>query len=161
MKVSVLSKSDTNTLLEKIRAGWPEGTVPKIKSFKVYEVEGEKAILKSNEENFTAVKVDNNTVIPFLGSKIPDSFPSVNVDMGAVKFVCNGAKVMRPGIVKFDKFAKGNIVVVRDQVHLKNLAIGIALQDSDQALQLEKGYVIDTLHYISDKFWEKAKEIGN
>jgi PUA domain protein len=35
--------------------------------------------------------------------------------MGAVKFVCNGAKIMRPGITKFDTFKKDDIVIVKDQ----------------------------------------------
>ena len=39
------------------------------------------------------------------------------------------------------------------------LAVGIALEDSDLAKQMTKGYVIDNLHYISDKIWEAHKEI--
>jgi PUA domain protein len=87
-------------------------------------------------------------------------FPSVEVDMGAVKFICNGAKIMRPGITKFDTFKKGDIVVVKDQTYSKTLAAGIAIEDSEIAAAKTKGYVIDNLHYISDKFWEAHKEIG-
>jgi PUA domain protein len=79
--------------------------------------------------------------------------------MGAVKFVCNGAKVMRPGITKFDHFTKGDIVIVKDQIHAKPLSVGIAMEDSDAAITKTKGYVIDNLHYVSDKFWEAYKEI--
>ncbi|AIF83956.1 putative RNA-binding protein (contains PUA domain) [Candidatus Nitrososphaera evergladensis SR1] len=146
-----------------MKALWPAGTVPKVKTFKVYEVDESKHLLVSDDE-ITCVRVkddDNIIIIPFLGGK-PETlaqFPSVKVDMGAVKFVCNGAKVLRPGIVEFGSFKKGDIVTVQDQTHGKMLAVGIALEDSEAAKAMQKGYVIDNLHYISDKIWEAYKEI--
>jgi len=134
------------------------GTLPKIKSFTAYEVEADKYILKS--QNFTAVQINQNIILPFLGnSDFIKQFPCVYVDMGAVKFVCNGARIMRPGITKFDTFKKDDIVIVKDQNYEKSLAAGIALDDSEIAASKSKGYVIDNLHYISDKFWEVHKEI--
>lgn len=138
-------------------AKWPAGALHKVKTFKVYEVDADKRILASDE--FTAVQVKDE-IIPFLGR--PDNlaqFPAVTVDMGAVKFVCNGAKVLRPGIVEFAQFMKGDIVVVKDQSHGKMLAVGVALEDSESAKAMTKGYVVDNLHYISDKIWEAHKEI--
>lgn len=132
--------------------------LPKIKSFTAYEVEADKYILKS--QNFTAVQINQNIILPFLGSSdFIKQFPCVHVDMGAVKFVCNGARIMRPGITKFDTFKKDDIVIVKDQNYEKSLAAGIALDDSEIAASKSKGYVIDNLHYISDKFWEVHKEI--
>jgi malignant T-cell-amplified sequence len=134
-------------------------TLPKIKSFTAYEVEADKYILKS--QNFTAVQINQNIILPFLGnSDFIKQFPCVHVDMGAVKFVCNGAKIMRPGITKFETFKKDDIVIVKDQTYGKSLAVGIALDDSEIATSKSKGYVIDNLHYISDKFWEVHKEIA-
>jgi malignant T-cell-amplified sequence len=131
--------------------------VPKVKTFKVYEVDVDRKILVS--EDFVAVQVKEATV-PFLGkSEMLAQFPSVTVDMGAVKFVCNGAKVLRPGIVDFGHFVKGDIVVVKDQSHGKMLAVGVALEDSEAAKAMSKGYIVDNLHYISDKVWEAYKEI--
>ncbi len=66
----------------------------------------------------------------------------------------------RPGITAFDNFRKGNIVVIKDEVHSKPLAVGIALIDSDKAVEEQKGHVIQTLHYISDKIWEAHKMIS-
>jgi PUA domain protein len=40
------------------------------------------------------------------------------------------------------------------------LAVGIAMTDSEIASAMERGYVIDNLHYISDKFWEASKSIS-
>lgn len=158
MNISVRSKRDTSDLLEVIHSKWPNHVVPKIKTFKAYEVEQGRFILES--EDMLAVQVDQKIILPFLGlPRILEYFPAVYVDMGAVKFVCNGAKVMRPGITKFDHFTKGDIVIVKDQIHAKPLSVGIAMEDSDAAITKTKGYVIDNLHYVSDKFWEAYKEI--
>ena len=158
MNISVRSKRDTSDLLEVIHSKWPNHVVPKIKTFKAYEVEQGRFILES--EDMLAVQVDEKIILPFLGlPRILEYFPAVYVDMGAVKFVCNGAKVMRPGITKFDHFTKEDIVIVKDQIHAKPLSVGIAMEDSDAAITKTKGYVIDNLHYVSDKFWEAYKEI--
>lgn len=137
-----------------MKGKWPN--VPKIKTFKVYEVDAERRLLVSDE--VTAVQVKDH-IIPFLGRPESEQFQSVKVDMGAIKFVCNGAKVLRPGIVEFGNFKKGDIVTVKDQGHNKMLAVGIALEDSEAAKAMAKGYVVDNLHYISDKIWETYKEI--
>lgn len=139
-----------------MKANWP--SLPRIKTFKVYEIDDERRLLVADE--ITAVQVKGN-IVPFLGK--PEglaSFQSVKVDTGAVKFVCNGAKVLRPGIVEFGTFKKGDIVTVRDPTHGKILAVGVALEDSKAAKSMAKGYVVDNLHYISDKIWEAYKGIS-
>jgi PUA domain protein len=140
-----------------MKANWP--SLPRIKTFKVYEIDDERRLLVADE--MTAVQVKGQ-IVPFLGK--PEGlapFQSVKVDMGAVKFVCNGAKILRPGIVEFGSFKKGDIVTVMDQTHGKMLAVGIALEDSEVAKAMAKGYVVDNLHYISDKIWEAYKEISS
>ena len=158
MKIFFLSKRDTSNLVKLIRKKWPENIIPKIKSFKVYDIEDGKRIL--NFDNFTAVQINESVILPFLGkSEMLKYFPTVNVDMGAVKFVCNGANIMRPGITSFDVFKKDDIVTVKDQAHAKILAVGIAVEDSQIAANKAKGCIINNLHYISDKAWEAYKEI--
>lgn len=158
LKTFVLSKSETGDLLDKLGSVWPREAVPKVKSIKVYEVEEDRRLLVADDT--IAVQIQDSFV-PFLGGKpeVLQRFPSVTVDMGAVKFVCNGAKVMRPGITGFDSFNKGDLVVVKDQTHGKALAVGVALEDSEAAKLMAKGYVVENLHYISDKMWEAYKEI--
>ena len=98
--------------------------------------------------------------MPFLGTPQEfQHFPSVRIDTGAIKFICNGAKVLRPGIMNFDSFKNGDIVVVKEQDHGKTLAVGVALKSSEEAKAMSKGYIIDNLHYISDKLWEAYKKI--
>jgi PUA domain protein len=158
LRISVLSKRNSHELTDIIKKKWPEDILPQTKNFKVYEIGEGKRIIKADK--FTAVQINQDIILPFLGeAKLVERFPSVLVDMGAVKFVCNGAKIMRPGITKFDVFKKDDIVVVRDEVYLKTLSAGIALEDSEIAAAKSKGYVIENLHYISDAFWEAHKEV--
>jgi PUA domain protein len=157
MKSTFLSKRDTALLVKRIEASWPSNIVPKIKTIKEYQVDGDESFYKSDD--FTAVQVGKDKdIVPFLGDvTLLARFPSVTVDMGAVRFVCNGAKVTRPGITAFDNFKMGGVVVIKDEVHGKPLAVGKALIDSEKAVEEQKGYVIQTLHYISDKIWEAHK----
>ncbi len=159
LKILVLSKRETSELLGKIGSAWPSETVPNVKSIKVYEADEGKRLLVANDQ-VVGVQI-GEYILPFVGasSEILSHFPTVTVDMGAVKFVCNGAKVMRPGITSFDSFKKGEIVLVKDTVHGKILASGLALEESETAKAMQKGYVVDTLHYISDELWEEFKQI--
>ena len=157
LKIFVLSKSETAKLFNSLTPSWPQDILPKVKNIKVYEIEQDKYLLSA--DNMIAAKV-RGLIVPFLGKQVDlQRFPSVTIDRGAVKFVCNGARVMRPGILGFDSFKKGEIVVVRDQTHGRGIAVGLALEDSEVAKTMTKGYVIDTIHYISDKIWEAYRKI--
>ena len=81
------------------------------------------------------------------------------VDMGAVKFMCNGANVMRPGIKKHSDFEKDNMVCIIEESQNKFLAVGKALVSSQDIENMEKGEIIKNIHYISDKYWEIGKTI--
>lgn len=101
-----------------------------------------------------------NDYVPFLSeAKLLEKFPYVMVDMGAIKFVCNGANVMRPGIKNYSEFEKDQIVCVIEESQKKFLAVGKALISSSEMEEIKKGEVVNTLHYISDKFWEVGKSI--
>ena len=86
--------------------------------------------------------------------------PKIVVDMGAIPYVCKGATVMAPGIVRIDgEFDKGDLVIVVDMKHGKALALGESLLDADTAKTTKKGPVVKTLHYVSDKIWDYIKTL--
>jgi PUA-domain protein len=86
--------------------------------------------------------------------------PKIVVDMGAVPYVCKGATVMAPGIVRVEgEFIKGDLVLVVDMKHSKALALGESLLDAETSRQTKKGPVAKTLHYVSDKIWDYIKTI--
>jgi malignant T-cell-amplified sequence len=86
-------------------------------------------------------------------------FASVQVDMNAVKFVCNGANIMRPGITDFTTFKESEIVLVKDQTHKKELAVCISLVDDVTGRKMERGVVLNNIHHIGDIYWETKKTI--
>jgi len=107
------------------------------------------------DENVEFVK-DENGLYPFLSSKYVDLLPKVVVDMGAIRFVCNGADVMAPGITEMGDFNEGDLVVIRDVTHGKALAIGVANKSSADIEASKKGKVIRNIHYVGDKLWGSA-----
>lgn len=154
-----MSKKDTERILRVLEKSWTKVTIPKTKNIKIFEIEENKSILII--DSMVAVLTANESILPFLGkTEILDIFPSVTVDSGSIKFICNGAKILRPGIVGFDSFKKDEIVTVKDEKFKKYLAIGLALEDSDRAQDMEKGQIITNLHFVGDKYWNAFKEIS-
>lgn len=85
----------------------------------------------------------------------------VIVDMGAIPYVCKGATVMAPGIVRYEgDFVTGDLVLIADMKHGKALAIGEVLIDSTTARATKKGPVVKNLHYVSDKIWDYIKTLN-
>lgn len=103
----------------------------------------------------------NDTLFPtLLFTEFVDSAPKIVVDMGAVRYVCKGADIMAPGIVKLDgEFSKGDLVVVVDVKHGIPLALGESYCDAKTVKTARKGAVIKNLHYVSDKIWNLTKAI--
>ena len=100
-------------------------------------------------------------VLPTLHfSEFTAQAPKIVVDMGAVPYVCKGADVMAPGIVRIEgEFSKGDLVLVVDMKFGKALALGESLYDAEAAKQTKKGPVVKTLHYVSDKIWNYTKTL--
>ncbi|KXH76646.1 MAG: hypothetical protein AM326_06910 [Candidatus Thorarchaeota archaeon SMTZ-45] len=84
--------------------------------------------------------------------------PRVTVDMGAVKFVVNGADIMRPGITEVDARVKENgIVMIVDENHGKPLAVGISKMSAEDLRAATSGKVIKSIHHINDDLWVFGK----
>jgi len=156
LKSNLISKSETSKILEQINLQW-KIELPKQKNIKTHEVDEKGVIITGN--GITAVKIGDD-ILPFLDDiPILEKFPYVTVDMGAIKFVCKGANVMRPGITKFSDFEGGEIVCVIEESQKKFLAVGKAKISSRELDETDRGEVIKNMHYISDNFWESKKEI--
>jgi len=156
LKSNLISKSESSSILKEISIQW-KIDIPKIKNLKVHDITNNVKILTGKE--FIVLKIDK-TYLPFLtGIQILEKFPYVMVDMGAVKFMCNGADVMRPGIKNYSEFDQGQIICVIEESQKKILAVGKALVHSSELDTMKKGVVLKNLHYISDKFWEIGKTI--
>jgi len=156
LKSNLLSKSTTAETLGKISSQWSI-ELPKVKTLTIHEIDDNASLITG--DGVSAIKL-GETYIPFLSDTgLLERFPKIVVDMGAVKFVCNGATVMRPGVKNYSEFEKDQIVCVVEESRNKFLAIGRSLVSSKDMATMTKGEVVKNLHYVSDRFWEAAKEI--
>ena len=156
MKSNLLSKSTTVETLEKISLQWSI-ELPKVKTLTIHEIDDGASLITG--DGFSAIKL-GETYIPFLSEAgLLERFPKIVVDMGAVKFVCDGATVMRPGVKNYSEFEKDQLVCVVEESRNKFLAIGRSLVSSKDMTTMTKGEVVKNLHYVSDRFWESAKKI--
>ena len=109
-------------------------------------------IIVENEIDFFKI---NNKWIPTLRFTLRKNIlKKVTVDMGAVKFVVNGADIMRPGIVEIDSgFEKDDFIVVVDVNNKKALSVGQAMFSSEDMQQMGSGKVVKNIHYVGDEIW--------
>lgn len=117
------------------------------------DVEGIKIIFVDDEPCFM---IYENKIIFILHGlyryKPKENF--VVVDMGAVKFVTNGADVMSPGIVDADEnIIEGDQVWICDEKHHKPLAVGIAIMNGKQMISERQGKSVKIIHYVGDVLW--------
>ncbi len=114
----------------------------------LYLIQGKPALIKTE-----------NTILPTLtATEILQQLPKAIVDMGAVRFVCNGADIMAPGIVRYEgEFNKGDLILITDIKHGKPLALGETLLSSAEARNTKQGPTIKSKHYVSDKLWDLTK----
>lgn len=109
-------------------------------------VDGQPQIMLVEDRPFPTLKAA-------LSMKLKSKY--VVVDMGAVRFMANGADVMSPGIVDADPdLVEGDVVVVVDETHRKPLAVGISLISGPEMVENDKGKAVKTIHFIGDPIWD-------
>jgi PUA domain protein len=84
----------------------------------------------------------------------PEAYRVV-VDEGALRYVINGADIMKPGIVWADeKIKKGDFVYIAVEKKGTPIAVGIALVDGKD-MSGGKGKAVKNLHHLKDKIWAR------
>jgi PUA domain protein len=134
------------------------------KTFK-YDFLNERSMVETGDfEGIKIILVDDEPSFMFYEDKIIFTLHGINkykpkenfvvVDMGAIKFIANGADVMAPGIVDADKNINENDQVwICDERHHKPLAVGIASMSGERMISEEKGKAIKVVHYVGDEVW--------
>ena len=142
MRIFNLSKSARDELLDNLKK------IPNVAPIRSKDLK----IAEGDDPSFAVIFDENDKI--YLGSKkknkdekgspeiyfpllkdawILPSRPSITVDSGAVKFVVNGANIMRPGITKIEgDFASGDIVVVKEEKYGKAIAVGVDNQSQSK-----------------------------
>ena len=156
-----LKEKDVEKLLEELSSRLPIeirqllGSKPRIEvaeaeSAEIFILNGKPILARINRILFPTLLFEEN--LPLL--------PKIIVDMGAIPYICNGADVMAPGIVRVEgEFGKGDIVLVVDEKHGKPLALGESLGDAESVRNTRQGAVFKNVHFVSDKIWNFAKTL--
>ncbi|MDA4125710.1 MAG: RNA-binding protein [Thaumarchaeota archaeon] len=159
MKKWVLSRRDSVEMIAKIESALGLGLdLPK--SAQAQCAEPESGVVFVVLDGYEFVQ-SGEAFFPFLGSQEAlGRFPQAFVDEGAIKFLLNGADVMRPGIRKFDEWGEaGRMVVVREEKKGRAIAEGPAVVASSDARTMTKGSCIKNLHHLGDKYWNLHKAL--
>jgi len=159
MKKWVLSHRDSGETISKIESSLGLAlNLPKSAQAQCSEP-GEGAIFVVLD-GFEFVRA-GETFFPYLGSQATLAlFPQAFVDEGAIKFLLNGADVMRPGMRKFDDWGPpGKMVVVREEKKGRAIAVGTTTVASSEAQGMTRGGCISNVHHLGDKYWNMHKSL--
>jgi len=159
LKKWVVSRRDSVEMISKIESSLGLSlNLPKSAQAQCAEPEEGAVFVSLNGYEF----VQSGTgFFPFLGSSETLAlFPSAVVDEGAIKFLLNGADVMRPGIRKLDDWGEaGRMVVVREEKKGRAIAVGPSTVPSAEAQGMSKGTCVRNVHHVGDRYWNLHRSL--
>ena len=123
------------------------------KNVEILEAEPNSFILVDGEPYIILI---DRKPFPTLKAALANEIESktVTVDMGAIRFVTNGADIMSPGIVDASEGVEaGDVVLIIDETHGKPLAIGVSLLSGEEMVENDSGKAVETKHYVGDDIW--------
>jgi PUA domain protein len=165
LRVYNLSKKNRDEILSDLHE-FSTWNPPKLDDLKIAENEDLQLqiIYQLDKRFFIAQRAagDHKRYFPLLmDEQILPLLPVVKVDSGAVKFVCNGANIMRPGILSIQGNLQNNgLSVIREQKYEKSISVGKAMYPGGEIEAMSRGPVLENLHYVGDKYWEALKELA-
>jgi predicted RNA-binding protein (TIGR00451 family) len=159
LKKWVLSRRDSGEMVSKIESSLGL-SLDLPKSVQANCAEPEEGVVFVGLGSYEFVQ-SGSTFFPFLGSQATLAlFPGAVVDEGAIRFLLNGADVMRPGIRKFDEWGPvGRLVVIREEKKGRAIAVGPSAVPSSEAQAMSRGSCIKNLHHVGDKYWNLHKAV--
>jgi malignant T-cell-amplified sequence len=159
LKKWVLSHRDSTEMISRIESAL-NLSMDLPKSAQARCAEPEDGVVFIGLDGFEFVQ-SGDRFLPFLGS--PGTlalFPAAVVDEGAIRFLLNGADVMRPGIRKLDDWGEaGRVVVVKEEKKGRAIAVGESMVSSAEARGMAKGGCIRNLHHVGDRFWSLHRSV--
>ena len=159
MKKWVLSRRDSVEMIKKIESSLGL-TLNLSKSAQAQCAEPEEGVVFVSLDGFEFVQA-GGSFIPYLGSaETLALFPAAVVDEGAIRYLLNGADVMRPGIRKLDDWGPaGRLVVIKEEKKGRAIAVGPSEVSSSVASGMAKGSCIKNSHHVGDRYWSAHKAL--
>ncbi|MFX1406260.1 MAG: DUF1947 domain-containing protein [Promethearchaeota archaeon] len=159
-----IQKSEIKALKEAVMKQYDEEFLnqvfPKKSKIEIIQTEEGDTLYAINKE-LKMWKTDDDGFIPVLTFLLNNKvkIKSIVVDMGAIRYVANGADVMRPGITRIDpSIKKDDIVQIIDETHDRAIAVGKAMFNAKKMEDMKEGKVVKNLHTIQDSVWKFEKE---
>ena len=96
------------------------------------------------------------------GVVVPQAFPSIQIDRGAIRFVLSGAQLMCPGLTSpggklpgdgETELEKGQVVVVNAEGKENAVMIGILKMGTKDIKNVKKGVAVEGGMYLGDGLW--------
>ena len=133
-----------------------EDLLPKKGIFHKYKFSKYESLIIQGHKQVLLLEIKNR-LIPSLkiARSINLSIPKIVVDLGAIKFVTNGADIMKPGITEIDdSVVEGDMVIVVEERKGSPLCFGLAMYDAVDMKAMDSGKCIKNLHYLKDKWFD-------
>lgn len=134
---------------------------PKLGKAVIQVIEQDEYILYVDGSNeplaFQLSDVDDSIIIPTLKliRSGNNQLPTVSVDVGAIRFVTNGADVMAPGIRAFSHDVQENdLVVVVEERGSTPICVGTMIRSRQDIEESSRGKAIRNLHHLKDNIWD-------
>jgi malignant T-cell-amplified sequence len=106
----------------------------------------------------------DDPIVPHLKvvHQFPDSFKSVGIDRGAIRFVLSGATLMVPGLTSKggnlpgseEQVKKGEVVVVRAEGKEEACLVGVLDMGTEEMKEKGKGVAMANGHFLGDGLWK-------
>ena len=155
-----LKNKEIKEILDELKQNFSTDFFDVRSSVEIGTIEEFEVILVDGEIDF--IRFDDKIFFSLRGLyKYKPNEHFVVVDMGAVKFVINGADIMAAGIVDADEnIQTGDQVWVCDETHHKPLAVGVALTNSEEMINSKAGKAVKNIHYVGDELWILTGDIS-
>ena len=148
-----LKSKDIKNVFSELKNTFLSISIDEKSSLEIGEFEGIKFVFVDGNPCF--MYYEDKLVFTLIGiEKYKPKENFVVVDMGAVKFVTNGADVMAPGIIDADSsISKGDQVWINDEKNHKALAIGFTLMSGEEMVIQKSGKAVKLIHFVGDDIW--------
>ena len=148
-----LKEKEIKKIIEELKNEFEEYFFDEKTTVETGDFEDIKVVFVNGEPCF--IYYDDRLLITLLGvNRFHPKTKYVVVDMGAVRFLTNGADVMAPGIIDADiNINEGDQVWICDERNHKPLAVGIAQMSGEEMVLEKKGKAILMIHYVGDRLW--------
>ncbi|MCW4002219.1 MAG: DUF1947 domain-containing protein [Candidatus Bathyarchaeota archaeon] len=147
-KLFILFSQRLKTNVEELYGSRPRIEVNETETAEIFVINGKPLFARLDDELFPTLVFKE--AFPFI--------TKIVVDMGAVPYVCKGADIMAPGILRIEgEYEENDLLLIVDERHSRPLAMGVALHNSQTIKNMRHGKIVRNIHHVGDRLWNALK----